>query len=100
MRVGTLFGMTSERVTISLPAEVRDAAQRVAEAEGLAFSTVVSAALTGWLRNRLVDVWLHEHQREVGVFDESELRTLAAEVGVPYLPPRTALPHAGTRPAA
>jgi hypothetical protein len=35
-----------------------------------------------------VDVWLVEHQAEHGAFDEDELRRLAAEVGVHYLPPR------------
>jgi len=48
---------------------------------------VVAQALTGWLRARLVDAWLAEHQAEQGTFDESELQALAAEAGVPYLPP-------------
>jgi transglutaminase-like putative cysteine protease len=80
--------MTSERVTISLPIEVRQAAQRIAEATGVAFSTVVNDALAAWLRSRLVDVWLVEHQTKHGPFDEDELRALASEAGVPYLPPR------------
>jgi hypothetical protein len=80
--------MTSERVTISLPIEVRQAAQRIAEATGVAFSSVVNDALAAWLRSRLVDVWLVEHQTEHGTFDEDELRVLAADAGVPYLPPR------------
>ena len=78
---------TTERVTVSLPAEVRQAAQRVAEASGVAFSTVVNEALAAWLRTRLVDVWLAEHQATHGEFDEDELRALAVEAGVPYLPP-------------
>jgi predicted transcriptional regulator len=80
--------MTTERVTISLPIEVRRAAQRIAEATGVAFSSVVNDALAAWLRSRLVDVWLVEHQTEHGPFDEDELRALAADAGVPYLPPR------------
>lgn len=80
---------TTERVTISLPAEVRRAAQRVAEATGVPFSAVVQDALANWLRSRLVDAWLAEHQATHGAFSEDELRSLAAEVGVPYLPPRT-----------
>ncbi len=48
---------------------------------------MVAQALTGWLRARLVDAWLAEHQAEQGTFDEGELQALAAEAGVPYLPP-------------
>ena len=80
--------MTTERVTISLPTEVRRAAQRIAQASGVPFSAVVNDAVSSWLRTRLVDVWLVEHQTEHGIFDEDELCALAAEAGVPYLPPR------------
>lgn len=79
--------MTAQRVTVSLPEEVRHAAQRVANDLGLSFSAVVSEALTGWLRARLVDAWLDEYQATHGAFDEEELRALATEAGVPYLPP-------------
>ncbi|MCC6438753.1 MAG: hypothetical protein IT196_27265 [Acidimicrobiales bacterium] len=78
----------TERVTVSLPAEVRQAAQRVAEAAGVPFSAVVQDALAAWLRSRLVDAWLAEHQAAHGAFSEDELRAVAAEAGVPYLPPR------------
>ncbi len=77
----------TERVTVSLPTEVRRAAQRVAEATGVPFSAVVQDALATWLRTRLVDAWLAEHQAAHGAFSEDELRALAAEAGVPYLPP-------------
>lgn len=80
---------TTERVTVSLPAEVRSAAQRVAEASGVPFSAVVNDALASWLRSRLVDAWLIEHQATHGAFDENELRAIAAESGIPYLPPTT-----------
>lgn len=80
--------MSTERITISLPSEVKQAAQRVAEASGVALSSLVSEAINSWLRTRLVDSWLIEHQAEFGEFDESELQALAADVGVPYLPPR------------
>jgi predicted transcriptional regulator len=80
--------MTTERVTVSLPADLRRSAQDVADQLGQPFSAVVSEALAGWLRSRLVDAWLAEHQKVHGVFDEQELRTLATETGVPYLPPR------------
>jgi hypothetical protein len=79
--------MTIERVTVSLPEEVRRTSQRVADELGLSFSAVVTEALTGWLRARLVDAWLAEHQAEHGAFDEQELRALAAQTGVPYLAP-------------
>lgn len=75
------------RVTVSLPDEVRRGAQRVADDRGVSFSAVVAEALTGWLRGRLVDAWLVEHQAAHGAFDEAELRALAVEAGVPYLPP-------------
>lgn len=77
-----------DRVTVSLPAQVRQAAQQLAEATGQSFSSVVSSALEAWLRGRLTDAWLAEHQAEHGVFTEAELRTLAEDAGVPYLPPR------------
>lgn len=78
--------MSTERVTVSLPDEVRRAGQRVAEERGVSFSAVVTEALGEWLRGRLVDAWLAEHQATHGVFDETELQALAAEAGVPYLP--------------
>lgn len=80
-------GMSSDRVTVSLPAEVRQAAQRVAREAGVPFSVVVADALSMWLRGRLVDAWLAEHEATFGAFDEAELQALAAEAGVAYLPP-------------
>ncbi|HEY6421701.1 MAG TPA: hypothetical protein VIY28_00355 [Pseudonocardiaceae bacterium] len=79
--------MRAERVTVSLPEDVRRVSQQMADELGLSFSAVVVQALTGWLRARLVDAWLAEHQAEHGAFDEDELRALAAEAGVPYLAP-------------
>ena len=80
----------TDRVTVSLPSDLRQAAQQVAIASGMPFSAVVNEALASWLRTRLVDVWLADHQRDLGTFDEAELVALAAEAGVPYLPPRPA----------
>jgi hypothetical protein len=80
-------GMSIDRVTVSLPAEVRQAAQRVAQESGVPFSSVVAEALSAWLRGKLVDAWLAEHEAEFGAFDEAELQQLAAEAGVAYLPP-------------
>jgi predicted transcriptional regulator len=82
-----LPSMTNERVTVSLPDDVRRAAQHIAEQRGTSFSAVVTEALTGWMRGRLVDAWLAEHQARHGQFEESELRALAAEAGVPYVGP-------------
>jgi predicted kinase len=79
--------MSADRVTVSLPTEVRRAAQRVAEDAGVPFSSVVASALEAWLRGRLVDVWSAEHEAEFGRFDETELQRIAAEAGVAYLPP-------------
>ena len=78
--------MSSDRVTVSLPAEVKQAAQRVAQESGVPFSSVVAEALSAWLRGRLVDAWLAEHEAEFGPFEEAELQELAAEAGVTYLP--------------
>jgi hypothetical protein len=82
-----LSGMSSERVTVSLPDDVRRATQRIAEQRGTSFSAVVTEALTGWMRGRLVDAWLAEHQAMHGRFEEGELRALAADAGVPYVSP-------------
>ncbi|GAA1168539.1 type II toxin-antitoxin system CcdA family antitoxin [Pseudonocardia alaniniphila] len=79
--------MSSDRVTVSLPAEVRLAAQRVAQEAGVPFSAVVTEALETWVRGRLIDAWLVEYQAEHGAFDEAELREIAAEAGVAYIPP-------------
>ncbi len=78
--------MTTARVTITLPAELHEAVQSVAERNGLAFSAVVSEALAGWVRGQLVDAWLAEHEATHGAFDEQELKALAQEAGVPYVP--------------
>lgn len=79
--------MSSERVTVSLPDNVRRAAQHIAEERGTSFSAVVAEALIGWMRGRLVDAWLAEHRATHGEFDENELRKLATEAGVPYVGP-------------
>ncbi|WP_232665803.1 hypothetical protein [Pseudonocardia sp. TRM90224] len=81
--------MSADRVTVSLPAEVRIAAQRVAQEAGVPFSAVVTEALETWVRGRLIDAWLVEYQVEHGEFDEAELREIATEAGVAYIPPST-----------
>lgn len=79
--------MSADRVTVSLPAEVRLAAQRVAQEAGVPFSAVVTEALAAWVRGRLVDAWLSEYQAEHGAFDEAELREIAEDAGMAYIPP-------------
>lgn len=37
------------------------------------------------MRARLVDAWLAEHEATHGESDENELRTPAADAGVPYV---------------
>jgi predicted transcriptional regulator len=79
--------MSTERVTVSLPDDIRRGAQRIAEERGTSFSAVVAEALIGWMRGRLVDAWLAAHRATHGEFDENELRGLATEAGVPYVGP-------------
>jgi hypothetical protein len=86
--------MTTDRVTVSLPTEVRQAAQKLADAAGAPFSTVVSEALQVWMRSRLLEAWLMDYEVEHGAFDEDELQALAAESGIPYVPPGLGVPAA------
>lgn len=79
--------MSTERVTVSVPEDVRRAAQQLAQDRGLSFSTVVAEALTGLMRGLLVDAWLAEYEAVHGAFTEDELARLAAEGGVTHLPP-------------
>jgi hypothetical protein len=79
--------MSSDRVTVSLPTEFRESAQHIAEESGVSFSSVVAEALAVWLRGRLVDGWSLEYQSEHGAFDEDEVKAVAEELDLPYLPP-------------
>jgi predicted DNA-binding protein len=78
---------TMERVTISIPSQLRQSAARLAEREGRSFSAFVSSAVEDHLRGLLVDEWLAEQAAERGGWDEEELKALAEETGIPYLPP-------------
>lgn len=82
----TLIDMSAARVTVTLPAELHEAAQHAARSAGVPFSAVVSDALAHWVRGQLVDAWLVAHQETHGPFREDELRDLAGDAGVPYLP--------------
>ena len=87
--LGTLAGMSTERVTVSIPSELRRAGQAEADEAGTSFSAVVSEALRSHLRGQAIDAWLVEFEAEHGAFDEAELAAIAADAGVPYLPPRS-----------
>ena len=80
--------MGMERVTITIPIELRRAGQSEADERGTSFSAVVSNALAAHLRGRAIDAWLTEFEEEHGAFSEDELASIAAEAGVPYVPPR------------
>lgn len=80
-------GMAASRVTITLPEELRHAIASAADRASKRFSAVVPDALATWTRGQLVDAWLAEYQTENGEFSEDELKTLATEAGVPYIPP-------------
>ncbi len=78
---------TIERVTVSLPAQVRQQAQRLAELEERTFSSVVTSALEDWMRGKLLDEWLREQEEEFGPISENELKAFAERSGMRYLPP-------------
>ncbi|MGF1662423.1 MAG: hypothetical protein ACFCVG_08110 [Kineosporiaceae bacterium] len=81
---------TIERVTVSLPSQVRQQAQRLAETEEMTFSAVVTSALEDWMRGRLLDKWLEDFEAEFGPITEDELKAFAERSGMRYLPPRDA----------
>ncbi|MGF1647590.1 MAG: YlcI/YnfO family protein [Kineosporiaceae bacterium] len=78
---------TMERVTISIPPQLRESAARLAEREGRSFSAFISSAVEDHIRGLLLDEWLAEQAAERGGWDEEELKALAEETGIPYLPP-------------
>ncbi len=82
--------MTIERVTVSLPAELRQAAQNAADATGTAFSSVVADALLDWVRGRKIDELLSEYEAEAGEITEEEMRGMAKEMGLPHVEKRRA----------
>ena len=79
---------TTERVTVTIPVEMRRHAQSVADERHVALSTVVSEALASYLRSRALQEWVTEYEVEHGVITEDELVEFARETGVPYSPPR------------
>jgi predicted transcriptional regulator len=79
--------MTIERVSVSLPSDVRQAAQKLADATGVPFSTIVSESLSIRLRGIALDEWLADVEASHGGFTEEELRETAQKFGVPYVLP-------------
>lgn len=82
--------MTIERVTVSLPSELRQAAQKAADATGTAFSSVVADALLDWVRGRRIDDLIAEYEAESGEITEEEMRAMAKEMGLPHVEKRRA----------
>lgn len=78
---------TTERVTISIPADLRASAARLAEGEGRSFSAFITSAVEDHIRGLLLDEWLAEQAEADGGWDEDELKALAERTGIPYLPP-------------
>jgi predicted DNA-binding protein len=78
---------TMERVTISIPPQLRESAARLAEREGRSFSAFISSAVEDHIRGLLLDEWLAEQEAADGGWDEEELKALAERTGIPYLPP-------------
>jgi predicted DNA-binding protein len=78
---------TTDRVTISIPSQLRASAAHLAEREGKSFSAFISSAVEDHIRGLLLDEWLAEQAAERGGWDEEELKKLAEETGIPYLPP-------------
>ncbi len=79
---------TTERVTVTIPIEMRQAAQREAEERNVALSTVVSEALAEHVRARALREVVEDYEAEFGVITEDEMREYAARVGIPYSSPR------------
>ena len=77
----------AERVTISIPADLRASAARLADREGRSFSAFVSSAVEDHIRGLLLDEWLAEQAEADGGWDEEDLKALAERTGIPYLPP-------------
>lgn len=74
---------------------VADAAERA----GMPVSTVVTNALSAWVRGQLLDAWLDEYEAEHGAFSEDELKAIAEDTGIPYIPP-SAVPSERTKSTA
>jgi hypothetical protein len=79
--------MAKSQVTVRVPEEIKEFAQRVADESGRPLSAVLSEALGQWVRWRLWDEYLVDWQSKYGTFDEEQLKNVAREHGMPYVPP-------------
>jgi predicted transcriptional regulator len=82
--------MPVDKPTISMDAELRAEADRLADAEGVSFSAFVSSAVRDAVQRRraskgllfVVAGWEREH----GALDDEEVRAAAAELGLEIKP--------------
>lgn len=81
----------ASRVTITLPDDLRQTIADAAKRAGVPFSTVVADALAAWVRGQLLDAFLQDYEAEFGAFSEDELKAVAKETGIPYIPPEAAV---------
>jgi len=78
--------MSTDRVTVSLPAGLRQAGPAETDETGTSFSAVVTDALRNHLRGRAIDTWVREFEAEHGELSEAELAAIAADAGVSDVP--------------
>ncbi|CAN5398445.1 hypothetical protein BH24ACT9_BH24ACT9_11960 [soil metagenome] len=62
--------MSMEQITVALPRDVWQSAERIADRLDASLSAVVATALVEWVRPRLVDSWLVEYELAHGAFGE------------------------------
>ncbi len=79
---------TTERVTITIPVEMKRDAQLIADERHIALSAVVSEALASYLRTQALQEWVAEYEAEFGVITEEELIEYSRKTGVPYSAPQ------------
>lgn len=80
--------MPIERVTVSLPAELRQAAQKAADSTGTAFSAIVADALLVWVRGQKIDELIAAYEAEEGEITDDEMQAMAEQMGLPFTSPR------------
>jgi len=82
--------MAKAQVTVRVPEEIKEFAQRVAVERGTPLSAVLADALGRWVRWQAMDEFLKEWHAEDGPLDEERLRAVAEKHGMPYVPPTCA----------
>jgi hypothetical protein len=82
--------MPVDKPTISMDAELRAEADRLADAEGVSFSAFVSGAVRDAVQRRRASKGLlsvvADWERDHGVLDDDEVRAAAAELGLEIKP--------------